>query len=243
MTIIATTPFNRICPHCNRATTISSELHSVGIHPLGIGRSKHGELVLLWDAVRCPNPECSDFTIDVMVWPARKPPATHGSRYADIPDEKKGPLVKRRLRPEGSSVPQPDYIPKQLRDSYHEACLIQDLSPRAAATLARRCLQGIIRDFWDVNKRTLAEEIAALQERIDQALWDAIDGLRKVGNIGAHMEADVDKIIEIEPEEAAKLIGLVEVLFKEWYVARHERGKSLSAIAALGAEKAKEQKK
>ena len=89
----------------------------------------------------------------------------------------------------------------------------------------------------------MAEEIAALRGRIDQPLWDAIDGLRKVGNIGAHMEDDVDKIIEIEPEEAAKLIGLVEVLFKECYVARHERDKNLRAIAALAAEKAKERKK
>ena len=241
---MTTTPFNWTCPHCNRATIISPDLCHAGSLGLGIGRSKHGELVISWGAIRCPSPECSDFTIHVSVWPAQEPPKSTGSSgYVLVADRNKGPLVSRQLRPEGSSVPQPDYIPKQIRGDYYEACLIRDLSPKASATMARRCLQGIIRDFWGISKRTLAEEIAALRGRIDQPLWDAIDGLRKVGNIGAHMEDDVDKIIEIEPEEAAKLIGLVEVLFKECYVARHERDKNLRAIAALAAEKAKERKK
>ncbi|MYN64951.1 MAG: DUF4145 domain-containing protein [Acidobacteria bacterium] len=206
--------------------------------------SKHGELLLSWAAVRCPNLECNDFTIDVHVRSAKAPPKTYGSSgYKVVADPAKKPLVSRRLRPEGSSVPQPGYIPKQIRDDYYEACLIRDLSPKAAATLARRCLQGIIRDFWGVTKNTLAAEITALKGQIDEPLWDAIDGLRKVGNIGAHMGHDVDKIIEIEPEEVAKLIGLIEILFKECYVARHERENSLRAIAALGSEKAKEQKK
>ena len=35
----------------------------------------------------------------------------------------------------------PDYIPEAIRTDYLEACSILDKSPRAAATLARRCLQ------------------------------------------------------------------------------------------------------
>lgn len=77
-----------------------------------------------------------------------------------------------------------------------------------------------------MSKNTLAEEIVALRGKIEASLWDAIDALRKVGNIGAHMEGDVNKIVDIEPEEATQLIGLVEVLPKEWYVARHERAET-----------------
>ncbi len=41
----------------------------------------------------------------------------------------------------------PDYIPEQIRRDYEEASSILELSPKAAATLLRRCLQGMIRDF------------------------------------------------------------------------------------------------
>ena len=63
-----------------------------------------------------------------------------------------------------------------------------------------------------------------------------------MGNIGAHMEGDVNKIVDIEPEEADKLIGLVEILFRECYVARHDREQRLAEIVALGAQKDAERK-
>jgi hypothetical protein len=69
---------------------------------------------------------------------------------------------------------------------------------------------------------------------------DAIDAVRSVGNIGAHMEKDVDLIIEIEPGEAQMLIELIEMLFDEWYVERFNRTKRLAEITALSAQKASE---
>jgi hypothetical protein len=36
--------------------------------------------------------------------------------------------------------------------------------------------------------------------------------------------------VDVEPEEAQKLIGLIELLMKDWYVRRHEREESLAAI-------------
>ena len=53
--------------------------------------------------------------------------------------------------------------------------------------------------------------------------WDAIDAVRKVGNIGAHIEKDINVIIDVEPREAELLIGLIEMLLKDWYVVREER--------------------
>jgi hypothetical protein len=50
-------------------------------------------------------------------------------------------------------MPLPDYIPEQIKDDYYEACSILNLSPKASATLARRCLQGMIRDFWGITKK------------------------------------------------------------------------------------------
>ena len=58
----------------------------------------------------------------------------------------------------------PDYIPEQIRDDYKEAVSIIDISPKAAATLLRRCLQGMIRDFWGIKGKTLNAEITDLKD-------------------------------------------------------------------------------
>jgi hypothetical protein len=122
-------------------------------------------------------------------------------------------------------------------DDYRESCLIKNKSPKASATLSRRCLQGIIRDFWGIRKDRLIDEINTLQEKLDAQTWRAIDSVRKVGNIGAHMEKDVNLIIDVDPEEASLLIWLIETLFEEWYIERHERTQRMNQIVALAEKK------
>lgn len=129
----------------------------------------------------------------------------------------------------------PEYIPAAIRQDHREACLIRDLSPKASATLSRRCLQGMIRDFHGVtNKKRLVDEIDAIKDKTDPLTWQAITALREIGNIGAHMEKDVQLIVDVDPNEAQALIGLNEMLFKEWYINREERKKSLQAIVDMG---------
>lgn len=201
---------------------------------VGVARYKTG-WVLLWEATRCPNLECNELALSVGV-----KLATVNSGGGFVLRHDLIPMM--RLRPNSFSKPQPDYIPQVLRDDYYEACKIRDLSPKAAATLARRCLQGIIRDFWKVNKRTLRDEVTELKTKIDSHLWEAIDGVREVGNIGAHMERDVNVIIDIEPDEAQRLIALIEVLFEETYVARHQRQQRVAEVTVLANEKNAEKK-
>ena len=117
----------------------------------------------------------------------------------------------------------PDYIPESIRQDYEEAYSILSLSPKASATLSRRCLQGMIRDFWKISERTLFEEITALKDKIPASQYQAIDALRQLGNIGAHMEKDTNLIIDIEPQEAQYLLKLIELLLQQWYVERHEK--------------------
>jgi len=136
----------------------------------------------------------------------------------------------------------PDYIPKGILDDYNEACLIVDLSPKASATLSRRCLQGILRDFWKVNPGRLIDEIEQIKDKTDPLTWDAIDAVRKVGNIGAHMENDINVIREVDPNEAEMLVGLIEILLRDWYIAREERKNRLIKIRAIADEKDSERK-
>lgn len=122
-------------------------------------------------------------------------------------------------------------------DDYNEACLIQDLSPKASAALSRRCLQGIIRDFWKVTPGKLIKEIEQIKDKVEELTWKAIDAVRSVGNIGAHMEKDVNLIVDIEPNEAERLINLIEILLKDWYIAKHDRELRLSELVQLGKDK------
>ncbi|MBJ8465631.1 DUF4145 domain-containing protein [Acinetobacter nosocomialis] len=124
-------------------------------------------------------------------------------------------------------------IPEVILNDYEEACLIKDLSPKASATLARRCLQGMIRDFWKVKEKNLFEEIKAIQDKIEPEVWEAIDSIRSLGNIGAHMEKDINIIVDVEPDEAQLLISLLEMLFDEWYIAANERKERLQKIKDL----------
>ena len=80
----------------------------------------------------------------------------------------------------------------------------------------------MIRDFWGISKNRLVDEIEEIADKIRPEVHRAIHGLRKIGNIGAHMENDVNKIVEVEPFEAEKLIKLIELLMDDWYVKRHE---------------------
>lgn len=136
----------------------------------------------------------------------------------------------------------PGYIPEQIREDYEEACKIAALSPKASATLARRCLQGIIRDFYGITKSRLCDEVNAIQEKVDAELFDAIDAIRMIGNIGAHMEKDVNLIVDIEPEEAQQLIELIELLFEETYIRREDRKKRLQAIKQINEDKQAQRK-
>lgn len=116
----------------------------------------------------------------------------------------------------------PTYIPQQIRNDYEEGCAIIQESPKAAATLFRRCLQGMIHDFWNIKEKNLNAEISSLKDKISDMQWKALDGMRKIGNIGAHMENDVNLIIDIDQDEAIKLQKMIELLLKQWYVDRHE---------------------
>jgi hypothetical protein len=221
--------FNWTCPHCERDVTISEGRISHGWHTLSI-ENVGGRKSLMTTFIVCPNQKCRKFTLFA---------ALHESEQK--PPHYKETLVKKvqdwSLIPPSASKHFPDYVPAPIREDYLEACLIKDLSTKASATLSRRCLQGIIRDFWNVKPGRLVDEIEQIKDRVDPVTWEAIEAVRKLGNIGAHMEKDINVIVEVDPNEAALLIGLVETLLKEWYVSREDRKVRMSAVIAAAASK------
>lgn len=110
-------------------------------------------------------------------------------------------------------------------------------SPKSAATLARRALQGVMRDYYRVKPGRLVDEIDAAAKHMDSSLADALHALRKVGNVGAHMEADVNQIVAVDPGEAEALLQLIELMLDETYVARHAREERVEAVRKIAQEK------
>ena len=51
------------------------------------------------------------------------------------------------------------------------------------------------------------------------------------------MEKDVNLILDVEPDEAQALIDLIELLFGEWYVAKHDREGKLKALGVVAENK------
>jgi len=220
--------FNWICPYCNSKTTIAKDSFQSNQIKMLIDNSE-GERLLHIEWIICPNEECKKITLNVVLY---------NCVLKNINNWVKGEQLNFwKLLPSSYAKVYPDYIPKPLVIDYQEAYSIIDLSPKASATLARRCIQGIIRDFWGIKKRRLIDEINALEDKIDPLTWKSIDSIRKIGNIGAHMEKDINLIINVEPNEAKMLINLIELLFEEWYINKHERELKLKTIVSLANDK------
>lgn len=222
------------CPFCNGYATIRSGDFETGKEYLEIDNAD-GLRMLKWDFIVCPNPECRGFSLSLCLY-AAEPDAA--GRTAVI-----GEMIQEwSLIPSSKAKTFPSYVPKPIIDDYNEACLIVDLSPKASATLSRRCLQGMIRDFFGIQKSRLKDEIDELKGKVEPEIWDAIQSVRTVGNIGAHMEKDINVIVDVDPKEAELLIELIELLIKECYIARENRKKRLEEIRKLGESKDKARK-
>jgi hypothetical protein len=105
-------------------------------------------------------------------------------------------------------------------------------------------------DFCGISKGRLIDEIDELRKRVDAGqaplgvqldTVNAIDDVRKVGNIGAHMKADINVIGDVDPNEAQVLIEPVELLFLEWYVARAARADRLAKLKSIAEGKKSQQ--
>lgn len=240
--------FNWTCPHCNRAQSVVPDRVKSSVTHIGINELAEGRIGIQHLAIGCANPECGKLTLSITIGEDELYSVTGASYFRLVEDGKT--LFSQQILPRSSAKPQPDFIPQALREDYFEACLIRDESPKAAATLARRCLQGMIRDFGQVSGRTLYDEIFALRAAVDEGAAprgvtiesvEAIDHVRGVGNIGAHMEKDINLIVPVDVGEAQALIELIEMLFEEWYVERHRRQRRLSAIRAISEDKKAQQ--
>lgn len=228
---------NWTCPTCGRHSTLLSQNFSIGETQVHCKSTISGSSIALDHLlIECPNPNCRAQYFRVS--------ASHGERkfvsgegYV-IHRSDEGGIGSFTFLPT-TAQPLSTYVPAHVVEDYNEAYLIARLSPKASATLARRALQGMVRDFFALPKlNTLHTELQAIKDKCDEALFDAIMAVKSVGNIGAHPERDVSLMVDVEPDEPETLLDLIHLLDQEWYVARAERLQRIEKMKALGAAKA-----
>lgn len=130
------------CPYCSQVMTSSYGVranHKVCFEGTNLNTDpERSSSCLQIVFYKCPN--CEEYTIFL---------------------DGKGPKVnnvRMLVRPKSLARQYPPYIPQPIRNDYEEACAIVNLSPKASAALARRCLQGMIHDFWGITQKTLTKK-------------------------------------------------------------------------------------
>ena len=233
---------NFVCPHCGVAQAVTERAFSDIQGAAYVGHFHEMEkadnascLYLNGRAIRCANDVCERISVDVRLGLGRT--HTHGTNYIEDSD-----FLALQLYPGSTGKPFPEGVPDAMLEDYNEAWSVIELSPKSAATLARRCLQAMIRDFCGIRERTLYQEIQKLEDRlksdelpkgVEPETVAAMKVVKDKGNIGAHMTEIDGAIVNVDPGEAEQMLGLIEMLFTDWYVARHKRLERLAAIEAM----------
>ena len=229
-------PFSWTCPYCGQHTTVTSVNfdRNSDIYTVCVDNDR-SDYTFSSELVKCPNTECGKLEFQGSLW---------RNDWVEVIGHRtwrpKMLLESWNMLPTSKAKPMPEYIPKEIRENYKEACLILDNSPKASAAMSRRCLQGIVRDFWEIpakKRGNLGAEISYISDKIDDDTLSSIKAVREVGDIGAHMEKAVDTIVDVESGEAELLIELIETLIADWYIARHRRNERNATLREIVAEK------
>lgn len=216
----------RPCPHCLKSVLFIDAGDNkfrlfAGLTTKSEGPGKaQTQLQIFVQAAICPSPGCRLPVVD-LVWLR--------------PDTKHGTTVERfeRIFPSTSSRASPHQdVPSSIREVYLEAALVESKSARAAAALARRCLQAAL---WEkgFTAKNLNEEILAAEKgaAISSVLRQKLEIVRHVGNYAAHPLADgVGGLLTVEPGEVDALFDALDELFDEFFVKPADHARRLALL-------------
>lgn len=109
-------------------------------------------------------------------------------------------------------------VPTNISEVFNQAEAIRDSSPRASFILCRAVLEEICNDFGIPTKRTLEKRLKQLfeQEKIPEDLQDVIQGIRCLGNQGAHSTHETFTKY-VKSQQADELLALVYFVIDKLY--------------------------
>lgn len=213
------------CPTCGLIAEIGADRAQQAIFALPASPTA-GRLALRVIAVACPNQLCGQLHVTSTLHALRDDGA--GNLLPVEPAARSWDMI-----PGPQSKELPPYAPEAAAREFSQAVQVLPVSPNAAATLARRCLQALVRDFFGVKGKLLSEELDMIKDRVDGETWEAIEAVRRSGNVELHFERGVSVMADADNEEPQLLIGLIEYLVENWYVARRRRQQRLATIKNL----------
>ena len=127
--------FNWTCPYCEQPTTITEPNHWAQTSHIYTNSMADKKVTITLIAIGCPNQDCKKLTLKSNLYKSRL-----NSNHVPIGIGEK--ITSWNLLPKSKAKQFPDYVPPAIRQDYEEACLILNDSPKASATLSRRCLQA-----------------------------------------------------------------------------------------------------
>ena len=220
--------FDWKCPFCNHNATITTHSLRLGHTDFTLEEAQETRRIVT-QFILCPNLQCKKFTLEAHLYELF---------WVNSKQWMSGELIKKwQLIPGSSSKTLPACVPQNIVDDYDEASAIVTLSPKASATLARRCLQGILTDFFKLKPGNLVEQFSQVKSKLDPLSWETIKTLLTLGSIRLHMEKGINLITEVDDNEPELLISLIEMLINDCYIAREERKLQLDKIKKLGKSK------
>ena len=216
------------CLHCRKSTTIIQ--YSKNYQRKTFNCKYNDGINIAFEKITCPNKKCNKEST-LLTYHKYIISPMGGGNYC--------PIKHWQIEPRGNFKDFTMYkVPEHILRDYEEACLIKSISPNASATMSRRCLQSMVRDYWGIKERSLFEEIEKLKKidnpekgKVRPIVLNAIDNIRKIGNIGSHFKENENEMLsDVTEYEAGKMIWLIEHLIDNWYVQRYENKKHLEEL-------------
>ncbi|MBN2208903.1 MAG: DUF4145 domain-containing protein [Candidatus Coatesbacteria bacterium] len=129
-------------------------------------------------------------------------------------------------------------VPPEVMADYNEACAVIDISPTAAAALARRCMQYILVKEGgapDYKGVSIKEQVNAVIDdpRTPEHIKRDLDAVRQIGNFSAHASKDVTgNVMRAKPEEAEWALETLARLLECYYTDPAQSEKRHAALEA-----------
>lgn len=127
-----------------------------------------------------------------------------------------------------------EFIPHQYAELFRESEEVNNISPRASATLSRYLLQMLLHEELHIHKRNLEEELKELEgmNNVPSKLVSMLQIMRRIANFGAHPKKSTNssEIVEVEEGESAIMLDLLEEVFDYIFVKPKQQEDFLKTI-------------
>jgi hypothetical protein len=222
------------CPYCGFTyQTDAGRIRSYLLADPGSNVAVHSVIFI------CPHIDCgkAEVFVDAGTFPAAlrgRPEEDRQKINYDMP----GSYFKNRLLPPFGGKPElrTAEVPETIYRDYDEACKLLPVSAGASVTMARRCVQKMIRAKFKLKPGKLQNEIntlGTLSPPVHQEVIEALDCVRKTGKFRALPEDDVKVIGDVTQDAAQTVIEILEILINDWFVAPAEHNERLVALQLI----------